>query len=158
MYQPVLRKFDPVKLKNSKKINLDDPLTREEKHKLLESMRINGQLEPGIVYRGECVDGRNRKAFCRLLRRRFEAYEYPDETPMEVIADIIDQKMFTGRDYTPERRQRKLLLRFGEILRTPDRLWKGETYQGKLYKNKKVYISLRSGIPMGTLDLDLRAI
>ncbi len=152
-----LKEFSPAKLKDSHDINLDEKLLPEERNQLLASMKEHGQIEPGVVWRGKVVDGRNRKKICRLLKLKFVARVYPDETPREKIEDVIDQGLFVGRDYTPPRRQAKLLLRFREVLEAPGNTWKTD-YNGQTYRDKAVYLSKRTRIPLRTLKRDLKEI
>jgi hypothetical protein len=146
------------------KLNHHPRLPGPEFSKLCASIEEHGLLDPIRVRGSEIIAGENRyEAFKWLAKHakkmRYRNYsvipalEIPDDTTDGEALQIINKSNFGRRQYTDKIRQQVLLESYRELIMSPKESYRFQ--DGTIVKNKAVFLSQVTSLPMDRIKRDL---
>ena len=68
--------------------NLFPMVSDEQLGELVQDIKENGLREPGYIYEGKILDGRNRAKACELAGVEFQYYDYEDDDPLSFVLSL----------------------------------------------------------------------
>lgn len=89
---------DPSSIKFSKQYTEFNPMhNKTEYESTLQNMANVGQLDPILIYKGECIDGRHRVKACLELGINVECKDVDDNSTKEDLILLCNKNVTSGR-------------------------------------------------------------